>query len=211
MRIIDLSHNIRNKMPVYPGSDSPVIRKICSVAKDGFMEHLMTLSTHTGTHIDAPAHLLPDGKCLDGIDASAFIGRAITIDCTHMRQITLTSIQTVLQNFHEPEFLLFNTGWDLHWGQKKYFEDFPVPDSATAEFLSELPLKGVGIDAVSFDPIDTTDLENHKKLLCKNILLIENLCNLSKLPPGGFLFSCLPLKIEGADGSPVRAIAIIES
>jgi arylformamidase len=210
MKIIDLSHTLNNEMPVYPGTEKPSITKIFNADRDGFTEHRMTLTTHTGTHLDAPAHLFTHARCIDDYDISDFMGPAIMIECEKKLPITYDLIKSSLNNSAPPEFILFNTGWESLWGHKNYFHSFPVMDKEAAGFAAGFPLKGIGIDAVSFDAIEDTELKNHKLFLSKNFLLIENLCNLSKLPAQGFHFSCLPLKIAGADGSPVRAIAIID-
>jgi arylformamidase len=211
MNIIDLSHVLNSHMPVYPGTEKPDFRKVCNMDKDGFVEHQIVISTHTGTHIDVPAHLITDSNCINNFTASHFIGAAIIIDCGNRNLITLETIKNGMLYVPPPDFILLRTGWESYWGCDSYFHHFPVLESAAARFIADLPLKGIGIDASSFDKISSTDLKNHKILLSKNLILIENLCNLSQLPPCGFLFSCLPLKIEEADGSPVRAIAIIET
>jgi arylformamidase len=210
MRIIDLSHTIEEGMPVYPGTEKPVIRKISSIDDDGFLENYFSISTHTGTHLDVPAHLFTGGKTLECIEAPSFFGKAARIDCRNMQQISKTLIKDTLKHSALPDFLLFFTGWDSLWGEEKYFQGYPILDKNAAEFIASCPLKGIGIDAASFDAFNDTELRNHKILIKKNLLLIENLCNLVGLPEKEFFFSCFPLKIRGVDGSPVRAIGITE-
>jgi len=108
------------------------------------------------------------------------------------------------------EFVLFHTGWSRLWGKETYFEGFPVLAPAAAHWLADRELKGIGFDAVSVDPVGSADYPNHRILFRKGMLSIENLTGLEPLIGRRFLFSCLPLKIEEADGSPVRAVAILD-
>jgi arylformamidase len=197
-------------MPVYPGSKKPEIMKISSIGDEGFLEHNLNFSTHTGTHLDTPAHLIGKGMHITNYDISAFIGRAIKIECNSGPLIPLRIIEEALNTFPIPDFILLQTRWDTYWGKENYFHGFPVLDDGVAKFIAGFPLKGIGIDAISFDAVDDAELKNHNVLLKKNFLLIENLCNLYQLPHREFWFSCLPLKIKAADGSPVRAIGIID-
>jgi len=208
MKIIDLSHTLHENMTVYPGSEKPVLQKVATIKEDGHNEHCLTYYSHTGTHIDAPAHLLARGKSLDSYDINTFLGRALVINCTGCITIERETIENSLSNNSIPQFLLFFTGWDHHWHNKKYFRGYPILSPEAAILLSQLSLNGVGVDAASFDEPDSKDLINHHILLERELILVENLCNLDLIPSGEVLFSCFPLKINKADGSPVRAVAI---
>jgi len=207
-KIIDLTHTISEYMTVYPGSDKPVLRTIATIPVNGYNEHSLTIFTHTGTHIDAPAHIIPNGKTLDRYDISAFFGNAVVINCTGCSMIDTRIIENSLSGKDIPKFLLFYTGWDRHWCNERYFQKYPVLSSAAAIFVSKLPLNGVGIDAASFDPFESKDLENHHILLEREFILVENICHLNLIRSDEVIFSCFPLKITQTDGSPTRAIAI---
>lgn len=109
------------------------------------------------------------------------------------------------------DFVLLHTGWSEFWNKGGYFEGYPVLSREAATWISGFRLKGLGIDMISIDREGTSDFPIHRILLEQNILIIENLTNLKGLPQVGFSFACLPLKFENADGSPVRAIAVIPS
>ena len=115
----------------------------------------------------------------------------------------------------ETDFILFFTGWQFKWNTPAYSEDSPTPASEAAKWLTKFHLKGTGFDSFSVDKIisahivTSENLPNHHILLAKEILLIENLISLDKLPDGAFAFQCIPLNIEHADGSPIRPIAMI--
>ena len=207
--IIDLSHIIETTMPVYPGTGSPVITEACSLEKDGFKESLFSFYSHIGTHLDVPAHIFKNGKSVDLFECNLFFGSATVVNCTSKSIIDLSTVEKAYSESHKPDFLLFRTGWSDYWRDERYFKEFPVLTSEAAKYISTLPVKGLGIDAISFDAVGNTDLSNHKILLEKEIILVENLCSLSQIPNKEFYFSCLPLNIAGSDGSPTRAFAII--
>lgn len=215
-KIIDLTHLFNETMTVYPGTAGPRFEILNTVEKDGFAELEMTMVLHTGTHIDAPCHILKNKKSLDRFPTDKFIGSAIVIPCQDKDEITLQYLQTFEDIIGQIDFILFFTGWQYKWNTKAYFDDCPVPTPEAAKWLTKFNLKGIGFDAFSVDKIVAAEkvtpenLPTHHILLGKEILLIENLTNLDKLPGSPFSFQCLPLNIENADGSPVRAIATID-
>jgi arylformamidase len=216
-RIIDLTHLLNEKITVYPGTTAPKFEVFNTVEKDGFAELNMTMVLHSGTHIDAPCHIVKNGKSLDKFPLDKFIGRTIVIPCQDKTEISLEFLQAYDDKIRQIEFILFFTGWQYKWNTNAYFDDAPVPTIEAAKWLTTFHLKGIGCDSFSMDKmipagdVGSESLPNHHIFLGKEILLIENLTNLDKLPEGSFLFNTIPLKIENADGSPVRAFAIIDS
>jgi kynurenine formamidase len=212
MTPIDLTHPISNDMPVYPGTEPPVIVTGCTVAEDGFFEKKITMYSHTGTHIDAPAHLLEDGKTLDAFPVDQYFGPALVLDVSEDDSgiIGLDKLEPHLHDIAGVDFLLIRTGWDRYWGTERYFASYPVLSIEAAETLTGLGLKGIGFDAISPDPTDSTELPVHRVLMNAELIIIENLTGLERLPADPFLFSCLPLAFEDADGSPVRAVAYLD-
>ena len=214
MNIIDLTHTISENMPVYPGTETPKLQPANTYEKDGFKETLMTMFSHTGTHMDPPAHLFEGRTTLDKFPINQFVGTATVIECSELDEggrITMEHINKNKENADAADFLLFHTGWDAHWGKDKYYGDYPFIDTEVAEYIVEHKKKGVGLDTIGLDPIRDINLTLHKMLLKENeTVIIENLTNLGKIERGLFTFIALPLKHENADGSPIRAIAIIE-
>lgn len=210
LQIVDLTQIISPQMPVYPGTEPPVFDVGCTLEVDGFREKKLTLFSHTGTHIDAPAHLLAEGKTLDQFPASQFVGPACCLDFSDFTggQIEVADLEPYRPHLEQVEFCLLHTGWSRYWGDPQYFVGFPVLSLAAAQWLCRFDLKGIGFDAISADPVASRDLPIHQQLLGKDLVLIENLTNLEPLPRQQFLFSCLPLKLADADGSPVRAVAV---
>ena len=108
----------------------------------------------------------------------------------------------------EADFLLFNTGWDKKWGTDAYFEGYPCLDESALDLILESDCKGIGVDAVSLDPV-SGGLRAHRRLFgSRPILNIENLKDLELIGSEPFFFVCLPIKFENSDGAPARAIAV---
>lgn len=214
MTIIDLTHPITPDMPVYPGTEGPKLTPANTCERDGFRETLLTLYSHTGTHMDAPAHLYAGGMSLDRLPVSRFVGPAVVIDCSSLREggaITMAHIEGQREAAERAEFLLFRTGWERYWGQREYFGDYPCIGLEVVDFILRAGKKGVGFDTIGLDPIADANLTRHKKLLEGNAaVVIENLKNLDRLGSGLFTLCALPLHYRNADGAPVRAIAILD-
>lgn len=210
-QIIDLTHIMTEDMPVYPGCAHPGLSVVfeydCQVTQ-------LDISSHTGTHMDAPGHLFPERTMLDQFPASQFCGPALVIDCTELKagdKITMEFIDRVKAMADEAEFILFYTGWSKYWGSREYFGDFPYIDDEVIDYLKSSRKKGVGVDVIGVDPISDEALTVHRKLFFDSeIVVIENLANLDKVGIELFMFFALPIKFANADGSPIRAIAVIE-
>ncbi len=211
MKVIDLTHTIQENMPVYPGTQPPALRPANTYETDGFKETLLSLFSHTGTHMDPPAHLFPGRTTLDQFPASQFIGKGIVIDCRDRKEgeaITMEQLNRTGPEIEQADFLLFHLGWDTRWGTASYFGDYPCIDDEVLDYILSRNYKGIGFDVIGLDPIRDTNLTRHKKLFkTKDIVNIENLCNLGQCGSGLFYFSCYPLKWKDSDGSPVYAVA----
>lgn len=213
MKVVDLTHVITQGMPVYPGTQGPKLMTANSYETDGFKETLISLYSHTGTHIDAPAHLFSDKTSLDQFPVTRFIGKALAIDCSALKEgqkITMAAIAHKRSQADSADFLLFHTGWAQYWNTERYFGDYPCIDEAVAEYLINTNKKGVGLDTIGIDPIADTALALHRKLLGHDFIIIENLTNLHLIGDELFTLFALPLHYANADGAPARAIAWIE-
>jgi len=212
MKVIDLTHTISEKMPVYPGTEQPKLIPACTLEENGFRETLLNMYSHTGTHIDAPAHMFENGTTLERFGAEQFVGSALVIDCSALGEggrIDMSFIERSRESAEKADFLIFRTDWDKKWGTAAYFGDFPCITAEVADFIAATGKKGVGLDVISVDPI-ASSLESHKKILGQDtVVIIENLCNLSKIGSGLFTFIAAPLKFENADGAPARVFAVV--
>lgn len=211
-KIIDLTHPISEGMPVYPGTEPPILKTECTIEDIGFLEKKITLFSHTGTHMDAPAHLIKNAKTLDKFPAGHFYGKALILNLTNIKGsiIELKHLETYKAALKDIDFILLQTGWSRYWGSEQYFIDYPVLSFDAAAWLGNFNLKGIGLDTISADKIDTVEYEIHNVFLQKETVIIENLANLDLIPENKLTFSCLPMSFENADGSPVRAVGIVD-
>ena len=210
MKTIDLTHSLSPEMSVFPGEKPAEIITSAQHDTKGYLSHCITFSTHCGTHIDSPAHILPHGLTLDRLPLDSFIGKASivdlrTISTTHIELSHITPYEDL---FIRSDFILFNTGWSRYWGTGRYLEAFPVLTPDAARWICTFNLKGICFDAISADTVDSKTLPIHKIILEK-MTIVENLTNLDELPQTGFIFSCFPLKFNNSDASSIRAVGII--
>lgn len=210
--IFDLSRAISpggHGMSLFPGTAPPEAVAVATLARDGFLEQRISLSTHTGTHLDAPSHLFPQGPTVTDLAPDRFLGPALLLDLRGKGPaIGQADLAPFLPRLADREFALLFTGWGGRWGSGAYFSGWPSLTADAARVLAMFPLKGVGVDALSVDSAGSRDLPVHRILLGAGMVVVENLARLEALPHPEFTFSCLPLPLEGAEGSPVRALAI---
>lgn len=202
MKIVDLSIPIDDRTPVYPGDPKQEINQIANIEKDGWNEHRLTFNTHFSTHIDAPYHMLKNGKKLSEYPLEKLIGKGVVLDVRNGFNLDVLDDSEVKKD----SIVFLRTGQTekLH---SKYFENARFIPKEFAEKLVELGVKIVDLD--SFTP-DEPPFEIHKILLKHDILIIENLANLDELTDKNFRVFILPLKLENTDGAPCRAIALLE-
>ncbi len=211
---LDLTHPIEAGMPVFPGDPEPRLKPLAAVKTEGFRLAALGLATHTGTHIDAAAHVFADGQTLDLYPASQFAGNALVIDCRDLMPgdaIPLSRIQRAGETAKKADFILFRTGWGQRWGKSDYFGNYPVPSEEVSQWISQSEKKGVGLDTPGPDPVDAEDLLQHKRILCREKpVILENLAGLELLPEGRlFWLAAMPLLVKNADGAPARVIAFV--
>lgn len=215
MKVIDLTQMISNDMPVFPGTEPAKLEVVNTYEKDGFRETLFHISSHTGTHMDAPYHLFAERTKLDELPAAQFVGKALVIDCREVPvggEIGMEHVERVREAADQAEFLLFCTGWDKKWETAEYFGAYPVISLEICQYLLDSGKKGVGFDTIGIDPVTEMTLPRHKKLLsAQDIVIIENLTHLEEIGRGLFTLAALPLKYQDADGAPTRAVAILEA
>ncbi|MGB5987200.1 MAG: cyclase family protein [Desulfobacterales bacterium] len=213
MNPIDLSHTIQTGMQIFPDDPEPRIEPGLLHESDYCHVDRLNLGSHTGTHIDAPFHFLPEGKRIDEIPLARFMGWGVRIPVTGKppgSAITPAEIEPYLPEIEPGDFAILHTGWDRKWGTPDYLHHpYLSPDCARLLRLHLVSL--VGIDALNVDPTHPPDslgdpsFEAHRILLGREILIVENLCNLTAVPANRGRYLFLPLKLKGSDGSPIRA------
>ncbi len=201
MPVYDLTHTVRTGMPVYPGTEPPTVTPAAALTRDGYRETALSLWSHVGTHMDAPAHLLAEGTALDRIPPERFLGPAALLDCRGAREVTREMLEGL--PLDTLRFVILRTGWEARFGDPAYFDGYPCLTPEAAQALTGL--YGVGIDAPSVDPVGVP-LTIHRILLGAGVLILENLRGLDALP-ARFELAALPLRFENADGAPARIVA----
>lgn len=216
MQVIDLSLTIENEMQIFPGDPVPAIGRGLTHEADYCQVAALRLGSHTGTHIDAPFHFLPEGRKLDAIPIGRFVGFGVLIDATGRREgemIGPDAIEPQASAIAAGDFAIFRTAWDRYYGTPKYLHH-PFLSAGCARVLVDLGVSLVGIDALNVDPSPTGGQSGaqddgypaHDILLGNEVLIVENLCRLDRVPRNRGLYSFLPLKLKDADGSPIRAV-----
>lgn len=205
---IDLTQTISEDMPVYPGTERPILDRTFNIKDYGFAETKISMFSHTGTHIDAPSHMVEGAKNLDEYPVDRFFGKAFLLDLKKDEMKAIEALRQELDNLSTPvDFLVIRTGWSEKWGSDDYFNDFPIPTKEVLELFFEKGLKGIGIDAISVDPVGSTAFENHMLIFGHDAIIIENLCNLDRIKTTTFDITLLPLKMEASDGMSARVVA----
>jgi arylformamidase len=215
MKIVDLTLEITSDMITFPGYPVPNFIKWSKFDTQGYISEVMFLSTHTGTHMDAPFHFNPNGQTIDQVEVDRYIcNDAILIRIQKNANEMITS-KDITRNskyeIKEKDTVVFSTVWEKQLKQKdNYIRNNPGLSKDAAEYLVEKKVNAIGIDSPSIDRGIDSALIVHKTLLSNEILVIENLCNLYKFTNEKFTLLATPLKLAGASGSPVRAIGIEE-
>lgn len=167
----------------------------------------LTLGTHTGTHIDAPRHIFEKGMSIDHMPLEAFVGTCRVLDMTHCEE-AIYKKDLVEKQIDAGERILLKTKNSFS-DQDVFVDRYIYVDGEAADFLAELNIQLLGIDALSIKQRGGKDYRAHASLLEKNIPIVEGL-SLQAIPEGAYLFIGLPLCLQGVDGSPVRAVLIEE-
>lgn len=206
MTVYDLTRTVGAGTMAYPGTEPPRLKVMNTIEQDGFQETLLTLFSHSGTHMDAPAHMLAGAAYLNELDASRFCGKAYVLDCSAYVEAGEIPA-SALPDLTGLDFLLLSSGWEENWGKEAYFGRFPVLSEEAARAVVKAGLKGVGVDMMSVDPMDTVTFPVHMTLFRAGMVIVENLCDLVPLRGKTLRLCALPMKYERADGAPTRAVA----
>jgi len=215
MKIIDLTLTVSDKIPTFPGSPQPSFIPWENVKEDGYNLELLFLSTHTGTHMDAPFHFLEKGAKIHEISLKKLVSEAVLIKSKKKGGESITKID--IQKFEKKHgkiasfsSVIFYTGWQRNLQKKYYFTKNPGLSVSAAKYLASKKINLVGIDSPSIDLGKDSKFSVHQIFAKKGILIVENLANLEKIKSSKFHLVVLPLKLKNATGSPVRAIAFVE-
>lgn len=225
-KIVDLSHGLAPGIPSFPGSAPFEIENLSRI-EQGFYYNSLSMEEHTGTHIDAPSHVISGGMNIDQLPLGSLMGPLAVIDLSaEAREHPDLSVQTRhLEQWEERHgriprgaFVVLNSGWARRWSDPQAYRNydqegvmrFPGFSAEAAEFLvRERGIKGMGVDTLSTDHGSSTEFPQHQAALGAGIVNLENLANLDLAPArGAFLVAC-PLKIVNGSGAPARIFALV--
>ncbi len=207
MEIHDISIPLRDSMPTYDGEPGPRLEILKSIAKgDPANCTILSLGSHTGTHVDAPSHFIDGAASVDGLPLDAFVGPAQVVEFSGGGHITAADLKA-LEIPKSCERLLFKTRNSGFWKNETFRRDFSAVAPDAARELASRRLRLVGIDYLSIEPFDSDVPNAHLSLLSSGCAILEGL-NLDRVEPGAYFLVCAPLNVVGAEGAPARAVLI---
>lgn len=204
-KIHDISMTIKNGMLVYPGDPGVSLKRVKEIghgSSANLSEYCM--GSHTGTHVDPPFHFLPEGAKVDAMPLEPFIGPALVLEVSS-DEITREFLEKA--SLANVERLLFKTKNSGFSQDPVFREDFAHLTGDAAAYLVTLGVKLVGIDYMSVEMYHSKDHAGHLSFLKAGVVILEGL-DLSGVGPGWYELLCLPLKVEGGDGAPARAVLV---
>lgn len=202
MKIYDISMPLYNGVPGWPG-DTPYAFDLAWTKEQSGSVNVgrLEMSTHTGTHIDAPYHFDNEGKRVIELPLDLYTGPALVIDVTGAEEITVESVHEKIRS--NTKRVLFKTSC---WSDRTRFPKKIIPVSPeVVPYLKKHGVGLIGVDMPSVDPLDSKELQAHHALHQHNIHILEGLV-LDEVPEGVYELIALPLPLQEGDGSPVRAI-----
>jgi arylformamidase len=206
-RIYDVSVPIRSGGLVYPGNPEIEIALQQAVAKGaGANVSTIRFGSHTGTHADAARHFFDDGQTVDKIPLERLIGPALLLSfADDVRSVGAAELRA--HDIKGQTRILLRTRNSAFLSQKEFVKDYTYLAPDGAQYLVDQGVELVGIDYLSIEQFHSGHHRTHRTLLERSVVIVEGL-DLSVPPPGRYQFICLPLRIEGCDGAPARAVLI---
>ncbi len=208
-RIIDLTHPISEGMPVFPGDPEVSFTQVHAIKEGGYNVTRMSMSSHTGTHVDSPHHCIHSDRTVDRMPLEYFVGWAEVIDLTANKpggDITAADLDPYAGRVGDGARVLIRTDWSKRIREPDYFTKHPGLTEGAAMWLTARKIKLLGIEQPNVHL--TQHQEIHKALLSTGMVLIESLANLDQLTCDRVYLVALPLAVVNLDGSPTRVIAI---
>jgi arylformamidase len=213
--IIDLSHPLEHGQSNFPFDPKISVVVHNTVASIGYNITQISMSTHQGTHLDAPFHFYDDGMTVDQIPLESFFGPTSLIDLAPgsmleaKEPVSLEMFKPHEEKFRPGAKIIYRTGWDRMFGKPEFFSDFPSLTLEAAQWIAEKRVSLLGMDT----PTPGSQWKEIHWALLKpgiDVVIVEGLANLESLPEQ-FTLAAFPLNIKGRDGSPIRAVGIIDA
>ena len=204
-KIYDISVPLMSGSVVYPGNPAVKIEPFSELSRGASSNlSLISFGSHTGTHVDAPRHFFEAGSTVDRLPMNALIGPArviafgedvMSVTAKHLEQESLQDTERVLIRSRNSAFIT----------DREFHSDFTFIAPDGAQYLAAIGVKLVGVDYYSVEQFHSGHHKTHRTLLERGIVIVEGL-DLSEIAPGDYAFACLPLRLEGLDGAPARAV-----
>jgi arylformamidase len=211
LQIFDATVPISELMPVWPGDPRIKIEPVSSIARgDAYNASQLSLSSHTGTHVDAPYHFIQRGLTVDKLPLELLIGPALVAEVDGLEGNTIQVFDLARLQFpRDITRLLLKTSNSYFWEDRlsEFEYNFVHLGPKTAEWIVKRGIKLIGVDYLSIEALGAREHEVHRTLLEAGVVIVEGL-NLSRVPAGRCQVMCLPLRIEGCDGAPARVLVI---
>jgi arylformamidase len=204
MRIYDISVPLSPRLVCYPGDPQVEITAVASIAQgDVANVSRLTLSSHSGTHLDAPRHFFPHAAAVDTLNLGRLLGPARVCALTNTTHITADDLQPL--RLAGVKRVLFRTVNSALWDRPEFYANYVALTASAAQLLVERGVQLVGIDYLSVDAFTRQDFPVHRLLLGAGVLILEGL-DLRAVSPGDYELLVLPLRLQGGDGAPARAV-----
>lgn len=211
MRIYDVTVPISESIPVWPGQSRVRIEKTSSIdGGDPANATRLHLSSHTGTHVDAPYHFVERGLTVDRLPLDLLMGPAFVAEVDDPEENVIGVYDLASLHFpRDTTRLLIKTSNSYFWEDRlsEFERDYAHLTPKTAKWLIGRGIQLLGVDYLSVEAWNARDFRVHRALLEAGIVIIEGL-NLARVPAGACQLVCLPLKVKGSDGAPARVLVI---
>ncbi|MBN1344414.1 MAG: cyclase family protein [Phycisphaerae bacterium] len=202
--VFDITLEVSGATLVYPGDAAPVIERVSDIREgDALTASRLSMGCHVGTHVDAPAHFLADGATVDELSLECFHGPAVVVDMRGKDVIGRSDVEAA--GLPEGHHILLKTDNSLLLRQTTFSERYCTVSAEAAACLAARRPRAIGFDYYSLDPVETRTYAAHVALARAGIPVFVCL-DLSEVPPGGYTFVGLPLRLRGVEAAPVRAV-----
>lgn len=209
-KFVDLSWDVTEKTPIYPGDPEPKISVATTLENEGYNLSGVFVGTQTGTHVDAPYHFSNEGDTIEKMELDFFFGEAVVIRVTDKKpneKITMEDVMPYDEKIKEGTIVLFNTNWYKKVGTEEFFTH-PYVSGEVAEYLVNKGIRFLCIDTINADQTGGTEFPVHDLFSEKRLMIGENWAYFDRIDFDNVVIAAFPLKIVGTDGSPVRAVAM---
>ena len=204
MRIYDVTVPLSSEVPAFPGDPPFEIQHLHRIGQgSAYALSRIAMGSHSGTHVDAPAHFIRGGATVDELPLEILLGKARVVELRVSARIEREDLEAL--DLSDDLRVLLKTRMSGQLRQPAFQEDhtYLTPDAAV--YLAQIGIKLVGIDYLSIEKFGSEDYASHRALLTAGVVIVEGL-DLSEVEAGEYEMACLPLRVVGAEGAPARVV-----